>query len=519
LNLSDRGARVVLTIAWALAIVAVDPSGNFPINDDWSYADTVRRLVEIGEWRLNPWTSMPLGTQVLWGWLFSQPAGFSFTAMRVSTLVLAWAATLGSYALLRLAGAVPIVAICGASAVMVCPVFFPLAFTFMTDVPAFALGVWALVCVLQYIRQPRTAYLTGALALLVGTTLIRQTGVALGVGGAAALFADSRTHRNWMAALALLVTPVAALLVYTILVPTGTDSAVANVREAQLLYVTSHPRLLITLVGHSAMRTYLYLGLFLLPLCPLLLRCLRDKGPAIGATAALGVSALYLAMYHVRMPAMGNVLHDAGLNPVLVARADAWPRAPASVWVVVTIAAAAAAAVATGRAVSGIRAALIGPQRAAAVLFGVACGVYLAPLFAVGGLFDRYLILPFLLVLGLLISLGTIQPPSRAAGAAALVLLGTFAIFDTAATGDFFSFSRARWMAVHNARRGGAGPDDLDGGFEVTGWLANRTVSTPHARFMVTLGELPGYRSVATYRFHRWIGESPGIVYLLERTP
>ncbi|RPI52238.1 MAG: hypothetical protein EHM55_16975 [Acidobacteria bacterium] len=66
MNLSDRGARVILTVAWALAIAMVNPAGNFPINDDWSYADTVRRLVEDGEFRLNPWTSMPLGTQVVW---------------------------------------------------------------------------------------------------------------------------------------------------------------------------------------------------------------------------------------------------------------------------------------------------------------------------------------------------------------------------------------------------------------------------------------------------------------------
>ena len=84
MTLSDRGARVVLTAAWVLAIVLVYPFGEFPINDDWSYADTVRRLVEHGEWRLNAWTSMTLATQVLWGWLFSQLMGFSFTTLRVS---------------------------------------------------------------------------------------------------------------------------------------------------------------------------------------------------------------------------------------------------------------------------------------------------------------------------------------------------------------------------------------------------------------------------------------------------
>ncbi len=507
----------MLTAAWVLAIASVNPSGNFPINDDWSYADTVRRLVEHGEWRLNPWTSMPLGTQVVWGWLFSQPAGFSFTALRISTLVLAWAATLGIYALLRIASVGPVVALLGAATVAVCPVFFPLAFTFMTDVPALALGVWALVCVLKYIQTRRLEHLAGALGLLVGTTLIRQTGVAVAIGAMAALLVVSTSTRDRLAALACVVFPVVALVVYTRFVHSRGTPSLYNAREAQVFQAATNPRVLISLVLHSAASAYLYVGLFMLPLVPLLTRNIFKRWPAIAALAGLAASGVYVVKYGVRMPALGNVFHDLGLSPVLMARADVWPHAPVSAWMGLTIASAVAAAVVLYQVASHIASVWSAPRRAPAVLFGVACAAYVAPLFAAGFVFDRYLSTPLVLVLALLGSLGALQAPSRMAVGASLVLVAAFAGFDAAATRDLFSFNRARWTAVDEALRMGAGVEDLEGGFEVTGRLLNREIGVQEPRLLISLGDMPGYTRVSSHEFPRLIGTGPGMVYLLQR--
>jgi hypothetical protein len=75
--------------------------GNFPLNDDWSYGQAVQNLVSSHQYRLTNWTSMPLLTQVLWGTLFSLPAGFSFTALRFSTLFLSLTALLLLFLLAR----------------------------------------------------------------------------------------------------------------------------------------------------------------------------------------------------------------------------------------------------------------------------------------------------------------------------------------------------------------------------------------------------------------------------------
>jgi hypothetical protein len=46
----------------------------------------VQGFVERGDWRPTGFTGMPLITQSLWGAVFCKAAGFSFNALRLSTL-------------------------------------------------------------------------------------------------------------------------------------------------------------------------------------------------------------------------------------------------------------------------------------------------------------------------------------------------------------------------------------------------------------------------------------------------
>src|SRR5271157_3667611 len=84
----DAAMLAMLVTIWGLVVLAIDPVGDFPLNDDWSYGLAVKYLVVDGHLRFTDWLSVPLITQVLWGALFTLPLGFSFTALRFSTLVL-----------------------------------------------------------------------------------------------------------------------------------------------------------------------------------------------------------------------------------------------------------------------------------------------------------------------------------------------------------------------------------------------------------------------------------------------
>ncbi|MEH2041994.1 hypothetical protein [Nostoc sp.] len=79
---------LVLITTWILMTILVNPLGNFPLNDDWAYGQSVQSLVEKGNLKISPWSAANLLSQVFWGALFCLPFGFSFTALRFSTLTL-----------------------------------------------------------------------------------------------------------------------------------------------------------------------------------------------------------------------------------------------------------------------------------------------------------------------------------------------------------------------------------------------------------------------------------------------
>ena len=56
-----------LVLAFALALLLIGPSGNFPLLDDWSFAAAVRGILEDGTFRPPDWTAMTLVMHTVWG--------------------------------------------------------------------------------------------------------------------------------------------------------------------------------------------------------------------------------------------------------------------------------------------------------------------------------------------------------------------------------------------------------------------------------------------------------------------
>jgi 4-amino-4-deoxy-L-arabinose transferase-like glycosyltransferase len=175
----DLACIGLLALAWVVAAVAVQPLGDFPLNDDWAYGASVRALVEEGEFRLSDWTATNLFVQVFWGALFCLPFGFSFTALRISTIVLSLLGLVASYALLREARASKATALLGAATIGFSPVYFALSFTFMSDVPFAAVATASSWLLARGLRRDSCAAMLAGLTLAVAALLIRQIGLAL----------------------------------------------------------------------------------------------------------------------------------------------------------------------------------------------------------------------------------------------------------------------------------------------------------------------------------------------------
>ena len=89
--LGDLWALGIITaIALMTALLASVPV-EVPIIDDWTYAWSVEHFLRTGDLRMLEWSAHYPLAQILWGALFSWLLGFSLAALRLSTLVLAWA--------------------------------------------------------------------------------------------------------------------------------------------------------------------------------------------------------------------------------------------------------------------------------------------------------------------------------------------------------------------------------------------------------------------------------------------
>lgn len=131
-------AFLVCLLPWAFAVWAVDPSREVAKDDDWAYALTVRHLLDHHEYRLHDWATANMPAQIVWGAGFAKLLGFSFAALRLSTLVLLALALAGLWWHLADEGLSPFDAGVLLAVIYSSPLVFLLGLSFMTDVPFLA---------------------------------------------------------------------------------------------------------------------------------------------------------------------------------------------------------------------------------------------------------------------------------------------------------------------------------------------------------------------------------------------
>ncbi len=156
-----------------------NPIGNFPINDDWQYARPVSSLVNQGQY-ISPDSYSPIIiAQVFYGAFFCKLFGFSFTVLRISVLILGIIGVLVFYTLVKLFTNYK-VAFMGALILLVNPLYFSLANSFMTDVPFLVLALISMYFFIISMENDRPVYyVIIATVFACIATLVRQFGVII----------------------------------------------------------------------------------------------------------------------------------------------------------------------------------------------------------------------------------------------------------------------------------------------------------------------------------------------------
>lgn len=480
------GAAVIILLL-ALAVIAVGPIHNFPVEDDWDYSRMVKIFVETGRLQRSDYAQATLIFPAVYGGVVSKLFGFSFTTLRLSTLALALLALLGFYFLLAELGFTAGRRILGTLALLVTPVFVYLAFSFMTDVPSLC---WTVIAMLFYVRSikrraPSEAVIGAACAALAFLT--RQTGLFIPIAFAiVALWRLPRT--TWLRFLAAgCVLPVGVIALYLWLDRNSVGNwATQNITLSLTAQQLAQPEWWGIFV-RRAVQTAMTVGLYLSPLMaavffgagirpkwrPLRLPITRGRAVAYAVLAVIfAVAVTRLALRGEWFPYLTDILTRAGLRPYLAfvawdagaLRADIFPPWLLGIWTIFA-------------AILGLALAFAGLQRinrrwprdeAPELQFVLLLTFLIAGSSLVFATFyERYLLplLPGAIII--LLAVAQQRGFSVRAGALALVPL---ALFSWLLMQDYWSWNEARWQVGRELLAQSIPAAKIDAGYEWDGW-------------------------------------------------
>ena len=567
---------LVIGLLFLLMELFCRPYGNFPLNDDWSYARVVKTLLD--EHRLTtPWAVPIAIPPVLLAALLCSVCGFSFEILRIVTLAFNLVILVAGGYLLKKINVPPSLILLSLLTLLVNPLIFCLSNTFMTDVPALALLLCASVFFWRYFKEARLSDLLAAALLSGCVCLTRQVLIVAPIAfwcacvwggfqpgqksGNAGLTVPpagdspdsecgnekSGVAQKWTALLApslpALVSAGCIGLHQLWLLHIGGPSFSYRVEQAYLAQQLGQGWLSLSLQFlRSFMIALLYLGLFLLPVLigalPGLF-CQRKKKERVFLLVLICEIVLLvsggLLWKHSLMPLSDNVLFDLGLGPVILPGAKG-PLAAPPFWLLVTVASTAGAGllVAYLLPLPGVRSwrtlSVALTQRDRLIVFAWCfLALYLAAI-CLCGFFDRYLIaaLPFLMIL--VLDAAGKNRADRQSGKGLALFVATiccllFCLFSTVAVHDYFAWNRARWQAWHYlVEQQKIKAPDINGGLEINGWTASDPqtgcgVSTSNTdfshsdKYCLSLSANAGYEVMAQFPYSCWLAGRSAYVF------
>lgn len=472
-------SALVLVGVWIAATLLVDPRADVPLIDDWVYASSVERLLQGQGFSVASFSSTFPPAQIAWGSLFAAAGGFSYTALRLSTLALALLGTLAFHAQLRRLGCDAATSLVGALTLAVYPVAFVLSFTFMTDVPMLAAmlaSLWALVRGLGPDTHGGrgTHWVVFGLGFALLAFLVRPVAVAI----PAALLVTAWLHRPLprrgrillLAGLTLAAMAAVTVVARVYWTPAagGQGSVAFRLERLRYVFLVSpwvYAEALLSMSAHVG-----------LAVAPALLATAAPprrwpwKTAAVLVAASIAVSMMAPESVTALKPQATWSTQELGGGRPLLRGYLAYGGARQVLAMLATLLGlcGAAALLVRGARACRPRGALRAPAATCVALVGV---LSLGLCFALWFFYDRYY-LP-LVPVAIMLALVTSEAPARrtaprtAMAVAALALL--FAL-DVSGTRDMLDYARSVDAAVSRLVASGVPWRDVDGGYVENGW-------------------------------------------------
>lgn len=465
----DAARLSVLAASWTLLFLLVDPRGQFPLNDDFQYAECARGLLSGSGLRLPQWALSSTVSHAALGAAMTAPWGATNQALRLWMIVLGGLGAAGVYALARRWRASPDAALLAALTLALSPLWAAMSASFHIDVTASVFILAALGAFLRGREKDSAVWLAVSSLLIAASGLARQTGFLCAAGGAAALARERRLTPRTAAALLLPAGVLAAGFWAWTRFVNGPTWALESGAYTPKLVPSYWLRLDVWGTVFSRASKAAQTGA--LCLAPLALPRARDalrRRPGRGEAAVLVLiagAALIGWFFTGGFPLIENTLSRSGLGAVVLAGAESkpggWWSSPALWNAAAVIALLSSMTLARAAAEEG--AGERGGELRAAALF---VGAPFAAMLLMPALYDRYL-LTLLPAAAAAFAAGRRESGGRLLPAfAAAALLG---VWTAAGLDDYFAWNRARWDAGMAAVGRGLAPESVEDGFDWDG--------------------------------------------------
>jgi len=530
----------LLIIIGIVMLIVVNPIGNFPLNDDWTYGASVKASMAAGSFKVPDASACAIFTQVMWGILFSKLFGFSYTILRLSTLMLAGIGLIALYLLAYEITQNKKLSFFAALLLLVNPFYFSLSNTFMTDVPGLSLSILSCLFFFKALSKSNSWYVILGTFFSVAAILTRQAAIIIPLAYSfAVLFTQKNSYKHWAR---IIIPPVFANVVLFLFM--------SWMKHANPLFETYQ--------GSASMFTFLkdipglvfrifiragnilcYCGFFLLPILlfviPKVFMTLSLRHKKIVSICAIVFIPCIIRMWSA-LPT-GNLLNSDGLGPRLLRDTyllfvNVHPVSDAIIHLLVCLAMIGALLTVVGCSIVLVNTASAIKRRAHTtdnsrrVFLLVFLLGYCMLVFMPFSFFDRYTLPAFFIILLVVISAVPASSYDKTWYTPILFtsFIGLFSIFSTH---DYLAWNRARWQALDYLTKDmHVSPLRIDGGYEYNGvTFGSGHLSTEGKswwyvsddEFMISFGPVDGCKIIKQFDYCNYLPLKEDCIYIVQR--
>ena len=211
-KLLDIGLILIICLA---TYFITKPLGNFPINDDFSFIDTVKRWYFEGKFIPHPVTSMTLFSQAWLGYVFSLIFGFSIENLRILVAILSCTALIFTYLTAIELKINRIISLFICFLLFFNPIYLLYSYSFMTDVPFFCFSMISIYFYIKNFKEFHLTYWLIAIVFSIIAILTRQVGMAIMLAfGITYLVKNKITAKNIFIALFPFIIGISTYMLY-----------------------------------------------------------------------------------------------------------------------------------------------------------------------------------------------------------------------------------------------------------------------------------------------------------------